>query len=244
MHKLVKVTRVLGVLIGIGFAVLSFVAILAGIFDKSLFNMIDEPSFKEKSLPIIIRLFEYILLLPYGVILILPYSRIKKIHIFPRIAIFLYMIVNIVYWNVHAVGTIILKNNLYSSDDIFHFLISFIEDSILILNLCIFFNTALRNEIKPAKARKTILYISLVLTGVIIITCYSPKLSIRKHLFFTDPIQCWTCKIKKSDFIDKDYGQQYTIEGIYDELGIDVRFAYVKRNSLGWYYWTSGGSGP
>lgn len=72
-----------------------------------------------------------------------------------------------------------------------------------------------------------------------VISSYSPTLAIRRHLLLITPTKALTCELKKSDFVDPDYGQQYTVDqcnGIY--------FAYVKKNVIGMYAWTAGGSGP
>ena len=80
--------------------------------------------------------------------------------------------------------------------------------------------------------------------GVFIFS-YSPTIAIRKHLFISNPVQSFTCNLKKTTFIDNRYGQQYIVEGFIDKSsGGGIHFAYVKKNSLGLYYWFGGGSGP
>ncbi len=75
--------------------------------------------------------------------------------------------------------------------------------------------------------------------------CYNPELAIRRHLFFTNPQKSITCTIKKSFYNDKIYGQQYIVNGFTDPgSGNGICFTYVKKNSLGFYYCSGGGSGP
>ena len=93
--------------------------------------------------------------------------------------------------------------------------------------------------------KKLLVIFIIIIFGTFLITSYSPELAIRRHLFFNNPFQSLTCTIKKSDYIDKIYGQQYTINGFADKSsGMGIFFAYVKKDSLGCYHWSGGGSGP
>jgi len=75
--------------------------------------------------------------------------------------------------------------------------------------------------------------------------CYNPELAIRRHLFFTNPQQSISCTVKKSFYKDNTYGQQYIVNGFTDSgSGNGIGFAYVKKNSLGFYYCSSGVTGP
>lgn len=78
-----------------------------------------------------------------------------------------------------------------------------------------------------------------------LITSYSPELVIRRHFFLINPAQSFTCTIEESSIVDKEYGQQYIIKGLNDhETGVKIFFAYVKKNFIGMYYWSGGGTGP
>ena len=88
------------------------------------------------------------------------------------------------------------------------------------------------------KFRKLLIFVIITL-GIVLFTLYTPVGAVKRHLFFDNPIQSLTCFIKKSDFIDTLYGQQYQVYGFNG-----IYFAYVKRNSIGWCYWSGGGSGP
>ena len=87
--------------------------------------------------------------------------------------------------------------------------------------------------------RLKLLIIIVIVFGILFITLYTPTGVIKRHLFFDNPIQSLTCTIKKSDFVDTSYGQQYLVYGFNG-----IYFAYIKRNSIGWCYWSGGGSGP
>lgn len=91
---------------------------------------------------------------------------------------------------------------------------------------------------KVKKLPKFIL-ISIVFTIILGVIQYTPFGAIRTHLFFINPIQSLTCSVKYS------YGHQYLINGFEAGDGSGgIYFAYVERNSIGWYYWSGGGSGP
>jgi hypothetical protein len=90
---------------------------------------------------------------------------------------------------------------------------------------------------------KRLLVICIVF--LLIIIFYTPIGFIRSQLFLTDPIRSFTCSIKKTDFIDASYGQQYVIRGFEGEkMPNGIHFAYIKRNLVGGCYWAGGGSGP
>lgn len=86
---------------------------------------------------------------------------------------------------------------------------------------------------------KRLLIPSIIILGFLLLTLYSPIGAVKRHLFFGNPMQSLACSVKKTDFIDNLYGQQYVIDGYKG-----IHFAYVKRNFLGWCYWSNGGSGP
>ncbi|KZL89106.1 hypothetical protein [Clostridium magnum] len=96
------------------------------------------------------------------------------------------------------------------------------------------------------RAKKLPKFMPIIIAFTIILAIlYAPVGAIRMHLFFSNPIQSLTCSVKKSRFIDSSYGQQYLINGFKAGDGSGgIYFAYVKRNSIGWYYWPGGGSGP
>lgn len=74
---------------------------------------------------------------------------------------------------------------------------------------------------------------------------YYPEFAIREQLFIDNPIGSLACSIKRTDFVDPIYGRQYLVKGFMDPISGDgVYFAYVRKNSVGMYYWTGGGSGP
>ncbi|OPY59021.1 MAG: hypothetical protein A4E55_00390 [Pelotomaculum sp. PtaU1.Bin035] len=93
--------------------------------------------------------------------------------------------------------------------------------------------------------KRLFVFFAIIIFTIFLVTSYSPELAIRKHLFFVNPAQSLTCNIGKTNFVDKKYGQQYTINGFIDpESGNGIFFAYVKKNFIGTYYWSGGGSGP
>ncbi|AGL00418.1 hypothetical protein [Desulfoscipio gibsoniae] len=95
------------------------------------------------------------------------------------------------------------------------------------------------------KAKKLFAIFVIIIIGIFLATSYSPELAIRRHLLFINPYHSLTCSIKKTEYIDKRYGQQYTIDGLVDpSTKMGIHFAYVKKNFLGWYYWSGGGTGP
>lgn len=87
--------------------------------------------------------------------------------------------------------------------------------------------------------------ILIMIYEIILFTHNSPEAVIRRHLFRYSPGQSLSCHITKTSYVDNIYGQQYTIQGFTDpESGGIISFAYVKKNFLGLYYWSGGGSGP
>lgn len=85
----------------------------------------------------------------------------------------------------------------------------------------------------------------IIVFTILLITLYTPFGAIRSHLFFGNPIQSLTCNIKKSNYVDKLYGQQCLINGFKAGDGSgSIYFAYIKRNFIGCCYWAGGGSGP
>jgi hypothetical protein len=95
------------------------------------------------------------------------------------------------------------------------------------------------------RAMKFAIILFILMIGLLVGTCYSPTLSIRRHLFLVNPIQSITCNISKTNYYDNRFGQQYIINGFIDPGSkTDITFAYVKSNFLGWNYWVNGGSGP
>ncbi len=101
------------------------------------------------------------------------------------------------------------------------------------------------------KAKKVLFFTALIVLGIFLLainTSYStnsPDGAIRRQLFHVNPLQSFTCTITKTDFFDKIYGQQYIIDGFVDPLTQgEISFAYVKKNTIGEYYWTGGGTGP
>jgi len=95
------------------------------------------------------------------------------------------------------------------------------------------------------KIKKIFLFLAIIIFTIFITTSFSPELVIRRHLFSVNPAQSLTCTINKTNFVDKEYGQQYTINCFADpESGNAIFFAYVKKNIIGMYYWSGGGSGP
>lgn len=96
------------------------------------------------------------------------------------------------------------------------------------------------------KSKKLLKITCITATFVILlIILYTPIGAIRSHLFFSNPIQSLTCNIKKSNYVDKLYGQQYLIDGFEAGDGSgSIYFAYIKRNFIGCCYWVGGGSGP
>lgn len=87
--------------------------------------------------------------------------------------------------------------------------------------------------------------IAIALFFAIQYSARSPEAAIRRHLFLNNPAQSLTCDISQTSFVDEKIGRQYTIKGFFDSgSGYGIYFAYVKKNSLGFYHWTGGGSGP
>lgn len=86
---------------------------------------------------------------------------------------------------------------------------------------------------------KKILIIGVMILGIVSVTHSTPSGAVKSHLFFEYPIESISCTVNKSEYVDDTYGEQYTVDGIDG-----VYFAYVKRNILGLYYWSGGGSGP
>lgn len=93
------------------------------------------------------------------------------------------------------------------------------------------------------KSKKLFAFFGMLISVIFLATSYSPELAIRRHLFFVNPAQSLTCTINKTNF-----DGQYTINGINGiidpQSGGKIFFAYVKRNFIGMYYWSGGGSGP
>lgn len=91
--------------------------------------------------------------------------------------------------------------------------------------------------------KKLFIFFTIIIFTIFLATSYSPELAIRRHLFFVNPTQSLTCTINKTDFVG-----QYTINGfngfIDPKSGGRIFFAYVKKNFIGLYYWSGGGSGP
>ncbi|HBC92234.1 MAG TPA: hypothetical protein DCZ10_04830 [Pelotomaculum sp.] len=94
-------------------------------------------------------------------------------------------------------------------------------------------------------SRKLFILFAIFIFAIFLATSYSPELAIRRHLFFDSPTQSFTCTINKTNLIDKEYGQQYTIKGFIEpESRGEISFAYVKKSFIGMYHWSGGGSGP
>lgn len=74
---------------------------------------------------------------------------------------------------------------------------------------------------------------------VFVLSSLSPTLAIRRHLLLIEPMKALTCELEISDVVDPNDGQQYTVDNCDS-----IYFAYVKKNALGLYEWTNGGSGP
>jgi hypothetical protein len=93
---------------------------------------------------------------------------------------------------------------------------------------------------KKKKLLIPLLICVVVLIGLIYVIPHStPVGAIRAHLFPDYQGKALSCSVSKSTVVDRMYGQQYSVgncNGIY--------FAYVKRNTIGLYYWSGGGSGP
>lgn len=99
------------------------------------------------------------------------------------------------------------------------------------------------------KSRKRKLAITIGILLLILLAfqllSLSPTIAIRKYLFFSNPLQSLTCRLQKETFVDREYGQQYSVSGFTDgATGGGVYFAYTKRDQFGLYYWAAGGSGP
>lgn len=101
------------------------------------------------------------------------------------------------------------------------------------------------NKSKKLKAVFLSITILIIVYGIIIFTHNSPEAAIRRHLFSNSPSQSLSCKIIKTNIVDKTYGQQYIIQDFTDsETGNGIYFAYVRKNFLGLYYCSAYGSGP
>ncbi|MEW6448266.1 MAG: hypothetical protein AB1426_09280 [Bacillota bacterium] len=74
----------------------------------------------------------------------------------------------------------------------------------------------------------------------------TPELAIRKYVFFKgkSPIEAFNLQITPTDYVDRNYGQQFIVEGFRDNAtGMIPRFFYLKKTAAGWSV-VSAGTGP
>lgn len=73
----------------------------------------------------------------------------------------------------------------------------------------------------------------------------TPEKAIKKYVFLNGhPIQAFNLTIRTGNYIDKVYGRQYCVDGYVGELGMEIKFFYLKQNNNGLWYVTTAGTGP
>lgn len=74
----------------------------------------------------------------------------------------------------------------------------------------------------------------------------TPEAAIRKYIFLQglSPVEAFHLRIKRGDYVDPRYGQQFIVEGFRgNATGMEICFFYLKKTSAGWYV-ISAGTGP
>lgn len=77
-------------------------------------------------------------------------------------------------------------------------------------------------------------------------TFFTPEGSLRWHIGrHFGAYQALTVDFEQTGFSDPVYGVQFMLKGLQDpETGMDLNFAYLKKEKLGWWIVTSVGTGP
>ncbi|MGQ9826205.1 MAG: hypothetical protein ACUVSK_14700, partial [Desulfotomaculales bacterium] len=74
----------------------------------------------------------------------------------------------------------------------------------------------------------------------------TPEAAIRKDVFLRglSPGEAFHLRIKRGDYVDPQYGQQFVVEGFRDNgTGMEIQFFYLKKTPGGWRV-VSAGTGP
>jgi hypothetical protein len=92
------------------------------------------------------------------------------------------------------------------------------------------------------KSNEFLIIIILVLIVIFTIPSFSPELAVRRNIFLRiHPIDALTIDIRKTNIIDKDYGDLYDVKGFVDRHTMhEMPDFYLKKNIIGWYVYTIG----
>ncbi|RPF42694.1 hypothetical protein EDD75_1802 [Thermodesulfitimonas autotrophica] len=74
----------------------------------------------------------------------------------------------------------------------------------------------------------------------------TPEAAIRKYVFLQglSSVEAFHLRIKRGDYVDPRYGQQFVVEGFRGNgTGMEIHFFYLKKTPVGWRV-VSAGTGP